>query len=69
MLQALENFIPSPQQIEAACAEIQAGWSESERRRRKEGSVCLTKFKTAGVKQAARVHMEHRLAKQREKGS
>lgn len=33
--QAIEkNYLPSPEEIAAACREIQAEWTESERRRR-----------------------------------
>lgn len=32
-------YLPSPEEIRAACAEIQAGWTESERMRRSRGQA------------------------------
>jgi len=31
----LNEYLPTPEEISAACREIQAGWSEAERRRRR----------------------------------
>ena len=62
-----ETYDPTPAEIEAACAEIQSTWTPADRRSRATGTVCLTKFKTAGVKQNARVELDHSLAMKRQK--
>jgi hypothetical protein len=62
-----QEFEPTAEQIADACAEIQRGWSPAERRSRATGSVSLTKFRSDGVKQAARVELDHSLAMKRQK--
>jgi hypothetical protein len=57
---------PTPQEIEAACLEIQSRWSESERRSRLVGSV-WTKHKADGVEASAREALDEKLAKKRER--
>lgn len=44
------EYIPSPAEIKAACAEIQSGWSDSERRKRESQSD------TSGFRGAIRVY-------------
>jgi hypothetical protein len=61
------KFNPTFEEIEAACLEIQSRWSESERRSRLVGSVCLTKHKAEGVEASAREALDEKLAKKREK--
>jgi hypothetical protein len=60
------KYDPSPEEIAERCAEIQSRWSESERRSRLVGSVCLTKHRADGVEAVARAEMDQRLARQRE---
>jgi hypothetical protein len=57
---------PTLEEIEAACLEIQSRWSESERRSRMEGCVCLFKHEAAGVEDQARYALAAKLADQRE---
>lgn len=59
------EFIPTPEQIAVACAEIQATWSDTDRRLRRRG---VDMALPAGGKQAeaaARLAVEMRLERQR----
>jgi hypothetical protein len=60
------KFSPTFEEIEAMCAEIQATWSESERRSRLSGSA-WTKHKADGVEASAREALDEKLAKKRER--
>ena len=68
MIQAVRPVSdPSPEEIAAACLEIQAGWSESERRSRLNGTICLLKHEADGVERAALMGIGEKLAKRRER--
>jgi hypothetical protein len=43
----VEIFVPSPEQIRVAAAEIRAGWSEREREERRKGAWCAGILKVA----------------------
>jgi hypothetical protein len=43
----VEIFVPSPEQIRIAAAEIRAGWSEREREERRKGAWCAGILKVA----------------------
>jgi len=60
------SYEPTFEEIEAACLAIQSRWSESERRSRLVGSLCLTKHQADDVEAVARFELDQRLARQRE---
>ena len=57
-------FVPSPEQIAAGCAEIQAGWSEAETTARR--NYRLPKFRAVGVVEQAQNAMAAKLETRRE---
>jgi hypothetical protein len=63
----MKEYEPTQEAIESACLEIQATWTEAERRSRMTGSVCLTKHRAVGVECAARFELDGKLAKRRQK--
>lgn len=56
---------PTPEQIAQRCAEIQAGWSEAERRKRQRVTP-VRSVATDGVEDHASFELAERLARQRE---
>jgi hypothetical protein len=60
------NYEPTPEEIKAACLEIQATWTPQERDSRLRGNACATKFDAPGVEHDARGAIAAKLAKHRE---
>lgn len=59
------SYEPTPEQIAAACAAIQSGWSESERESRLRGNVALMKYDAPNVEHDARLELDGKLADRR----
>jgi hypothetical protein len=66
MQEGESKYTPTPEEIAERCAEIQRGWSDTERLSRRRCSPGASYYDPA-VEQMARFELDHRLAKRRER--